>query len=796
MKIFNSRTFNRTLSFALTAFILLGTTPVLAGNSSPLPIAIRKITLGAMENDASNEVSMIIKFSVNQSITNAWQIGFYMPQTFLKSGTVNAHLTMQICDENHACVNLAYQKSKHVSEPDKSAGYTTILAPEQSFSLLKGKDYTINLLHNNVAFPTHYSDFPQNFFLLLDGALKNLPTDASTYELLKYNPADIAQKIEQHLSSNWSNSAPLPKVSLPVVPSLVSYTPNSGSIDLTKGGLIIRDQLSKDNKIAALFKEALEKDLKIHVLAANAITHSYEIIIQKLMDPNAINNNLEGYQIDITPQKIYIYALNDTGAFYALQTLRQLWYSHHPLSCAHIVDYPRFAYRGLMLDSARHFFTVEEVKHVLDLMAAHKLNTLHLHLSDDEGFRIRLADYPTLASIGGSRGYKQNIAPMLFLQGNLDITNIAHRVYPYADTLYSYTYSADDIKRIVTYANEHKITVLAELDIPGHVHALVKALPSLLVDPNDQSQFVSIQGFTDNVLPVCTYNANSAFGHQFTATMDNIFRQTADLFNHQTTLYALANEVSLGGDEVSANAWTQDSSCQGKWANLSALEKSHLFFQDVAKNNPTLLISGWQQLVQNDDDTLGHDIVPVQQTGHVFIWNLSADGIGQAISMIQHQYPTVLAFSDQTYFDLIYTPDIHQTGFAWATTFSDTHAALSAANSAGAVLQELSNNDQAKLLGIEGALWSENITTYNHLIYMALPKMAGLSEASWSPANVTVNEEQQVNWQSLAQRLGCGKQGFLAYLNDLYHTHYRGYPNGIALEVPSTICNVGNKANL
>jgi hexosaminidase len=265
--------------------------------------------------------------------------------------------------------------------------------------------------------------------------------------------------------------------------------------------------------------------------------------------------------------------------------------------------------------------------------------------------------------------------------------------------------------------------------------------------------------------------------------LDNVIGQTATLFNNQTTLYA-QNEVSVGGDEVSSGAWSQDSSCSGAWQNLSALEKSHKFFQLLAQNHGQSKISGWQQYVQNEDRTLGQNIVPALRAGHVWVWNTTTGGIAQAQTLLQNNYPVVLAFADQEYFDLAYTPNVNEPGYYWAGRFLDTFAALNGALSASEVIGPLSNSPS--LQGIEGTLWSENLSNNTHMIYMALPKMAGLAEAAWSSSAVTT-ENNKTDWQDLARRLGCGQTGFLAYLNRIYSVQYRGYPHGIAREVPQCV---------
>lgn len=213
----------------------------------------------------------------------------------------------------------------------------------------------------------------------------------------------------------------------------------------------------------------------------------------------------------------------------------------------------------------------------------------------------------------------------------------------------------------------------------------------------------------------------------------------------------------------------------------------------LSQQNSNLKISGWQQYVQSDEVALGSNIVPPANSGHVWVWNQGLnpwggiDGESQAMELANSGYPTVLAYADQNYFDLAYTPDITEPGFTWAGAYLDTYSALHSAISASRTINGVAADKQSNVLGLEGTLWSENLTSYNHMIYMALPKMAGLSEAAWSDTALTT-ENNQPDWQNLANRLGCGQSGFLAYLNKLYGVIYRGYPNGISLETPADFC--------
>lgn len=757
---------------------------------------VTNVSVGKMTGDAQPaEFSTTISFTYTGAATSSWQFGFYMPRSFasLTSATqsINPNLVMQICAlaTPTNCSPLQYQKANSITANDLSAGYTTVLAPQSSFSLVPGQQYTISLLHNNQWNPGNYSAVAQSFFILSGANIANNTPESSLYTLLDYNASTTDAAISTHINTNWTNSNNVTSA-VSIVPTPVSYVVGSGSFTLSSGVVIHNLLTGSDNSIADFFKADLAKDLLISSSVDN-VSATSGIILKTISSSALIANNPEGYLITISPTAITIEASNNTGAFYALQSLRQLWNQSPTIAAATMSDYPRFKYRGVVLDTSRHFFSVSEIETLIDIAATHKLNTLHMHFADDEGFRLGLSGYTTIPTLADTRGYTNSMIALMFIQANLDKTNFSNSAYQSVNTSYSGTYSISDLQQLISFANQRGVTLIPEIDMPGHARALIKAFPSELVDPNDLSQYISVQGYTDDVLPVCTYATTTSVGAQFTPLINHIVATTAALFNNQTTLYAIKNEISVGGDEVSSGAWATDSSCSGSWAGLSALEKSHKFFQLLSSNNANLKFSGWQQYVQNDNSSLGSNIVPAADSGHVWVWNTSGASAGQAQAktLAEAGYPVVLDYADQNYFDLTYTPNITEPGFSWATAYSDTYAALSSAVTATQTVNGIVSASQANILGLEGTLWSENLANYNHMIYMALPKMAGLSEAAWSSTSVTDSAVTHLpNWQSLATRLGCGQSGFLAYLNKLYSVHYRGYPNGISLETSTNLC--------
>src|SRR5579863_374587 len=332
----------------------------------------------------------------------------------------------------------------------------------------------------------------------------------------------------------------------------------------------------------------------------------------------SINNQPEGYVLQIAASQITIYSNTAVGVFYARQTLAQLAnYYKNAIPNQIVTDYPRFKYRGFMLDTARHFFSVNDIKQLLDVMSAHKLNVLHLHLADDEAWRIQLPHYPQLTAIGSKRVFKGVLGPSNLVDDAYDITNLSKIEYAKADTLYEGFYTIADIRTLVTYANARQITIIPEIEMPGHTKALKKSMPEIFFDMNDRSRYLSVQGYNDSVLPICKYGTDS----KFTSTLNGIIVDIATLFGGQTTLNYIKNEVSLSGDEVPKEVFTNYAACnEGVYKGLIGESISHEFFKQLSNKLPGFKLSGWQQLVQSDDGNIGTNVPDPKVIAHIWEW--------------------------------------------------------------------------------------------------------------------------------------------------------------------------------
>ena len=768
-----------TKKIIIMSMLIIKTAYLLANNFYINNILISPVGSDFINNE--NSITFNLKTLNIKSISN-WKIGFYMPSTFLSLQNTNPNLVLQICDVNNNCSNLYCDVNK-IDQNDLSVGYTTILKPEDpNFLLSANSTYIIKILHSNTIPVGNYSSMPQNFFLITDNKLINIITNKSDYIIAGYDQNKINENINNNIISNWNNSNNV-TTPLNVIPAVYSFSPtNSEYIIPNKINLcssISLDEIDLPNKIITINQSNIY------------INKNYcNISISKISNSNLLQNNLEGYQIIISNNKIQINILNSIGVLYAFETLKQLMYKKHSIPTGEIIDYPRFKYRGLMLDVVRHFLTIDQLKNVIDIMLSNKLNTLHLHLSDDEGLRLDLSELlPNIFKYTNSysRGITLPIGPQLLVQGSLDLANIKNLIYPTADKTYSGVYSILDIKELIKYANTRGVTIIPEIDIPAHARAFIKSSTDIFVNYSDKSSYISVQGFTDNVLPICDYNQNNnQFQINFTKTLNQIIYSVIELFNNQKSLYFINNEISLGADESPSNALTDNPFCSSLFQSLPIYEKVHLFFAEVSNNFPDVIFSGWHEMVLNPDLIISKYSIPQKNIGHIWIWSIEQLGINAAINLVSNNYPVVIDFSDKTYLDQTYTPDINEIGFKWANSYSNTYSALTSSISASNIMNGLNPKFNNNLLGIEAVIFSENVASYEDLTYLLLPRLTGISEASWAAEKYT-NTANKTDWKDLVKRLGYYDVGYLFFIEAYKNIYYRGFPNGIRLEIPQDI---------
>ncbi len=410
--------------------------------------------------------------------------------------------------------------------------------------------------------------------------------------------------------------------------------------------------------------------------------------------PPAATDPPEGYRLDVTPQGIQITA-SGAGLFYAEQTLKQLGQPGGKIPCVKIIDYPRYGFRGMHLDVSRHFFGVAFIKKYLDILAAYKLNTFHWHLTDSHGWRIEIKKYPRLTSIGAWRADRRGI-PM----------TIAKPTAIGEPATYGGFYTQAEIRDVVAYAAKRYITIIPEIEIPGHCDAALVAYPEY--------------SDLDNPVPLlrpCGYPGDLT--HNLCLGYEPSFRFVEDILTEVMALFP-GSFVHIGGDEVRGGPWLSCPRCRQRMRELGLTTAKQ--YQEWFTHRVDSFINAHGRRMIGWDEVLGADISP---GAAAMAWH----DPGAALQALKKGHDIVMAPYHYTYFDFYQSdprlePDITYAGLGLDTVyaFEPTPAGLG--------LEE-----SGHLLGGEACLWTENFATPARVEYMLLPRLLALAEDLWSPAD-------------------------------------------------------------
>jgi hexosaminidase len=475
----------------------------------------------------------------------------------------------------------------------------------------------------------------------------------------------------------------------------------------------------------------------------------------------------EGYQLQVNTNRIIITASTGAGMFYGIQSLKSLLPGHAWLGKMQsikvpgilVTDAPRFGYRGLMLDVARNFHSKKQVLKVLDLMSLYKLNTLHFHLNDDEGWRIEIPSLPELTEVGAKRGHTET---------NTDHLQPAYASGPDVNNLYgSGYYSKADYIEILKYANERHITVIPEIESPGHARAAIKSMDArynrlkgsnlaeaeryMLHDLNDKSVYSSVQHWNDNVMDVSlpsTYNF-------ITTVADDVIKMYKEAGAPLKTIH-------FGGDEVPAGVWAKSPAAQKVFAFLPEVKTTDdLWYYYFGKVNQilkerNLYVSAWEEaalrkVIINGAKKQVPNTDFANQNFHMYVWNnvLGWGAEDLAYKLANAGYPVILSCVTNLYFDLAYQKSYQEPGYYWGgfldvdkpfkfvpyNYFKNTNQnAMGTTYSAAVLAKEevLTEKGKANIVGIQGQLWSETARGPARMEYMLLPKLLGLAERAWA----------------------------------------------------------------
>ena len=407
------------------------------------------------------------------------------------------------------------------------------------------------------------------------------------------------------------------------------------------------------------------------------------------IDPAVSADAPEGYVLEVGPRGVRVAASDERGLFYGAVTLWQLLSSAQGtavrIPALRIEDAPRFAWRGLMLDSARHFQSVDEIKQLLDAMARHKLNVFHWHLTDDQGWRIEIPKYPRLTQVAACR----------IPAGEAGTDPASGRTRPYCGY-----YTQAQVRDIVAYAAQRHITVVPEFDMPGHVQAVVAAYPQY--------------GSLGDTPPV-----SSEWGvHQYLFNVDeDTFVFIEDVLDELMALFP-SPYIHIGGDEAVKDQWQASPRVQARMRELGIADETALQSWFIKRIGGYLEGKGRRLL--GWDEILDGGIAP-QAT--VMSWRGTDGGIAAA----RAGHDVVMAPVDKLYLDYLQTGSPNEVpGRPSQVTLRDVYAF-------DPVPDVLTPAQRRHILGVQANLWTEHLRTWERMQHAYFPRVAALAETAWSP---------------------------------------------------------------
>ena len=417
---------------------------------------------------------------------------------------------------------------------------------------------------------------------------------------------------------------------------------------------------------------------------------------------NAINlaignapENKEAYNMEVKSEGVEIVSTSPAGVFYGIQTLRKSLpvaeTEKVEMPAVTITDYPRFAYRGAHLDVSRHFFTKDSIKRFIDMLAMHNMNRFHWHLTDDQGWRLEIKKYPKLTTVAAER----------------DETVIGRNSGEYDGQHYGpFFYTQEDCREIIAYAAERHITVIPEIDLPGHMQAALAAYPEYGCTGGPYEVW-KMWGVSDNVL--CAGNdATLKF-------IEDVLDEVIEIFPSEY--------IHVGGDECPKTQWEQCPKCQARIKALGIKgddkHSAEMYLQSFVINHAEKHLNSKGRQIIGWDEILEGGLAP---NATVHSWR----GIEGGIEAAKQGHDCIMSPTSFMYFDY------------YQTTYTDDeplaiggYVPVEKVYSFEPMHESLTQEEQKHIIGVQANLWSEYIPTFSHVEYMELPRMAALCEVQW-----------------------------------------------------------------
>ncbi|WDF76694.1 family 20 glycosylhydrolase [Mucilaginibacter sp. KACC 22773] len=689
------------------------------------------------------------------------------------------------------------------------------ITPTGSFKDLKpGESARIEYVNDDPV--VNITDAPEGIYMVWDEQPEK-GYSIGSFDIKPYKPSYAGLVTPEIVYDRNKTVTDIPADQLPkILPTPVSYTETGGTFIIDGKTPVAADGAFA--REAAYLANGFSKVLG-RPLAILASTSGAGITLKKVEGIAP-----EGYELKVNVKGVVINASTAAGAFYGIQSLTNLvspaaWAKAEKsikIPCVDVKDAPRFAHRAVMLDVARNFQTQKQVIKLIETMSLYKLNVLHLHLTDDEGWRIEIPSLPELTSVGSKRGHtldSKNHLPASHGSGP-DVNN------PYGSGFYT---KAEYIE-ILKYATDRRIIVIPEIETPGHARASIKAMDArydrlitegkkdeaakyLLRDLDDKSEYRSVQYWNDNVINV-----------SLPSTYTFVERVVDDLIAIYKEAGAPLPGIHFGGDEVPPHVWEKSPAYLTLKASHPEIQNTgDLWYYFYGRVNQILKakgihLAGWEEMALRKTKIDGNDTyVPNPDfTGEHLqadVWNNVLGG-GQedlAYKLANGGYKVVLTCVTNLYFDMANYKSFDEPGYYWGAFlgidkfysfipydyFKNADVDKNGTPINQNIFlgkQRLTDYGKANIIGLQGALWAETVKGPERMDYMIFPRLFGLAERAWAadPTWATekdpikAKQEYELAWSTFLNVLGKRELPRLSYYNGGYN--YRVPKPGISLQ--------------
>ena len=519
------------------------------------------------------------------------------------------------------------------------------------------------------------------------------------------------------------------QTALNVIPAPAKATVNKGSFTLSNATKIILAGNGTE-KSAAFLNQYLQEVYGFQLPVQQGKAQKNAIILTLAKSDN---KPVGAYTMTVDKNKIAITASSEQGVFYGIQSLLQLLPAERSAQLAiqncSIEDAPRFGYRGLMLDCARHFFSIDFVKQYIDYIAMSKMNTFHWHLTEDQGWRIEIKKYPLLTQVGGCRN--GTIIGRFPGTGNTFKQDCGY-------------YTQEQIKEIVQYAADRYITVIPEIEMPGHASAAIAAYPQLSCFPNEPTTIKPGVFWSGSVDGKEVQQSWGVYPDVFAPT-EYTFSFLQDVLDEVMALFP-STYIHIGGDECPKDYWKKSAFCQQlikekKLKDEHGLQSYFIGRIEQYLNSKGRQIIGWDEILEGG----------LAPNATVMSWRGEKGGIEAA----KQQHNVIMTPTTYVYFD--YAQSKNEDSLTIGG-----YLPLEVVYNYEPLPKELTEEEKKYIIGAQANVWTEYMPTPAKVEYMLFPRLAALSEVLWSaPANK--------NWEGFLQRLDTQYKRY-ALWGAPYHT--------------------------